>query len=171
MIYLPQHPAKAGLLVEYLGGLHFATAKSSAERKQYERGMRRLTLVAPDRLRKEIQIYLKAGDEYTSSHVDVEKHWTSLVGPMRRIDVGVLNRIYFRNMPKRYPSNRFPWFRPSLTLGRSRIWLDVETRPRLAWRSSYSGIEARGFQALEEFDFLRQRYPTASHLRGVGKHN
>jgi hypothetical protein len=153
-----QNAYKIGLLVEYLGGLHFATAKSIVERRQYEHGMRRLSLVDPIRLRREIQIYLKAGDEYTSSHVDVDRHWISLVGPMRRIDVGILNRLYFRNLPKSYPSKDFPWFGPSLTLGRSRIWLDVETRPHLAWRSSYSGIEERGFQALEEFDFLCQKY-------------
>ncbi len=160
-----QNSYRTGLLVEYLGGLHFATAKSIVERRKYEHGMRRLSLVDPVRLRREIQIYLKAGDEYTSSHVDVEKHWISLVGPMRRIDVGILNRIYFRNLPKSYPSKRFPWFGPSLTLGRARIWLDVETRPHLVWRSSYSGIEERGFQALEEFDFLRRHYPTRRNFK------
>jgi hypothetical protein len=159
MIYLPQHPAKAGLLVEYLGGLHFATAKSSAERKQYERGLRRLTLVAPDRLRKEIQIYLKAGDDYTARHVDIKRHWISLVGPMRRIDVGILNRLYFRNLPKPNLNKRTPWFGPSLTLTRDNIWRGTNTQPRLTWRPVYTGLEEGGYQALEEFDYLRGRNP------------
>ena len=127
--------------------------------------MRRLTLVAPDRLRREIQIYLKAGDDYTARHVDVKRHWISLVGPMRRIDVGILNRFYFGNLPKPFPSKQTPWIDPSLTLARSKIWLDIKTQPHLKWRSVYTGLEERGFQALEEFDYLRRHYPKRTSFR------